>query len=567
LIPQDHNSAHRDQRWIAILNVGSTTIPPFGVCEVVDSYRPESGTVVTPSGGITVLKVQRPSEAEPCNWVVNWSCEIPVGETGIGTKDSPMNALVDSAGYVSGDVVGVESGSYALTEGKCGFVVDGDYDATYQCMRVTRLDDCPDEMMVMAIECSYPGQSASAQPMTWDDVTCNWIEDTSRSPITIDDPMCWRMALPNYPAGTGGVYDGELYEVRRPGGWCSTSSCNWIPARPFGLKRRIKIQSEIDCGATGKAYVMRNISGGGTGAGACDWANLDNCEIDVCNTSNRKIGCDANEDATAFWMEGECVAWLIPDQRPMTATATLTQNMCADDLVNVTISPGSIAYKDVCAWTTRDDVEDVDNPHKLLACSGDEVLLYWNNDDCRWKVKQVEHHTQTIVTSVGCALNSCALEVQTIDAQIMLCCEETETDRTIIGEEITALVAADSTCNETGEGTGSSLTTCYLSFTTKTFCVIGCKESEPSAVETVFFEKVEVLEDAEFYQNGLELTLDKWYREMCVLCVDAQARPDTDVVEGIDCSDTGGGTGGTLQSEGGLELTTEDGDTIIEEGA
>lgn len=142
-LPQDFRSPARNQRWIELENAGGSSIPPFAVVEVTDSYRPEEAGTETPDGGPTVLKVRQATTDNPCSFCINGPQTIPAGERRrLGTMDSPALALFDNTGG-SPTVLseyGIKSGSYYLQQNTdCplyGFILLGDYDTTTQVGRV-----------------------------------------------------------------------------------------------------------------------------------------------------------------------------------------------------------------------------------------------------------------------------------------------------------------------------------------------------------------------------------------------------------------------------------------------
>ena len=359
MIPQNSHAPERQKRTIELENVGLHEVPAHGACEIMNVVRPESGSTQTPGGGIEVWQVQRPSQDDPCAHVINGPCPIPVGERHrVGTMHSPMIAKVDQS-YPAGTPIGIQADSFELTEHRCGYVAHGAHDAVSGTMEVARYDNCPNEMMVRATECILPGEGGDAQPQKFEGGA--FVDDTDRYPIEICDPLCWLLALP-----------GEKLEVKRD--HC-TDDC-WRPSHPFGLKRRVKVEYEIDCNASGTVTIMEHSTG--------SWSES-TCTITAHNLSNRKIACDAAEEATLIITEGDCTGWLIPDQRPLHATATLSSDMCATSAALT-----GFAAVDVCEWTPYPEVTEADNPLQLYGCAGQTVLLGWNDAECKWFVVQVQ---------------------------------------------------------------------------------------------------------------------------------------------------------------------------------
>lgn len=364
MIPQDKRAPQIQSRWIELENVGSVEIPPRGVCEVVDSYRPESGSAQTPDGGVTVLKVRRPTKDNPCNHVVNGPCAIPVGKRGKpGTKDSPMLALCTSEASPE-DQVGVKKDSFELQLSYCGYVVDGD--VADGLARVTRYDNCPNEKFVRAYDCLLPGEGGYAIPMVWDDYGQEYVDEEGADMIQVCDPLCWLLSVPG----------DKPFKVTRKN--CS-DDC-WTPAFPFGLTRQVLIKNPIECWEEGVAEVMLK------DPELCVWDPPEGpCEIPVCNNTGRKIACDAEERATVQFHPGECKGWLIPRERARYAKAIL-----AGDLCDAEASITGIEYLDVCDWDPRQEPTSAKNPSGRKACAGRAVLLTWNDQECGWDIIAVQ---------------------------------------------------------------------------------------------------------------------------------------------------------------------------------
>lgn len=394
-VPQHDAAPYRQQRWIELENVGTTPIPPYAAVEIVNSYRPEP-IHYTPDDGRTVLRVRLSTKDNPCPTIINGPCVIPIGEYArVGTIDDPMLAQVASYLYTPGTVVGVKRGSYLLTSGYCGYLILGDYDAASNTMRVKRWEDCPSEMMVKADECIYPGDSTKkASPMKWNGTTKCWEADENAAKVTICDCNKWLLALP-----------GECFKVERlnscdSGGGDDTC---YRPSFPFGLTRRVKIESPIYCGECGTARIVKT----GNNAADCEYPELSDCEIEVCNTTGRKLGCDADEYATLHISPGECgtgtkptcYGWLVEPVRARRAKAILNKKMCAGQAEFDKIEQ----YLDLCEWTPREEPTTAANPYGLMGCSGDEIELAWNDPNCAWDVVQVKHYTvDPFIQNFGC---------------------------------------------------------------------------------------------------------------------------------------------------------------------
>jgi len=549
-LPGDTRAPHRDQRFIELYNAGSQEIPAFGVCEVVDSERPEAGGTVTPGGGRTILHVQRPSEDNVCNHVVNGSCPIPVGEYGRpGTKDSPMQALVD-ADYDAGTPVGIEKDSFVLTEDKCGYVVDGDYDATSGTQRVTRYDNCDNDLIVRALECSYPGQSASAQPQRWNSTSKDYEDDPNASTVTVYDPLCYRLALTDekYPAKR--THCGEDYRV----------------VVPFGLVRRAKTYNPIECDASGSVIIQQKGEG-------CEWADSA-CGMYACNTSNRLIGCDADEEFTMVITPGECEGWIIPDTRPMLAIAEIYGDVCGEDVTLTNFYP-----VEPCDWEWKPTTPtSAKNRFAICACDGDRAVVYWNGNDndaneCGWTLLQVEHQQRYVYTdmvddcegtcsisfekrkicanfcncdgspllydalpsatvdipvsfNVECSENgsfSCEVSLSTQRYCIIGCDKGTGTPISVSTDEITVVDGFTNTCNA-ASGCGT------LAYTTKKVCGFCASTGGEAGGTIITYHEEDVMID--FRQNGLNL--EAYMTTLCVICA-ADVGWEI-VVEGTDCS-------------------------------
>lgn len=520
MIPSDTRAHTRQMRWIELENVGSYIIPAYGACEVVDVYRPDD--TFQPGGGREVWKVQFPSVDEPCNVVINGPCEIPVGGFGKpGTKDGPMRALV-AQDYDAGTAVGVKKEHFELYDDRCGFVVDGDFiDSS---MEVTPHENCPSWMMVEATVCIYPGGSGTAQPKVWSESANCWIDD-DRDLVTVEDPFYWLLATP-----------GDMFKVERT----PCSGLTYHPAQPYGLQRRVKIESEIGCGECGNVTVI-------------DWTNSEtSCVLEVANRNHRKLACDATEYATLILQPGsicgepavECRGILIPNPRPLRARATLDEEMC--NTGTVTIS--GITYLDVCVdeWSTRDPVTTANNYLGLLGCEGDTVELAWNEDSCGWDVIQVAHHSISPVMGLRCKPDGEYIQVKRAGPTIaaMQCqCEESDTwEDEIVLSEIDVVSGADFSCTGLGTGFGA---TCDAKLTTTRRKFLTCGAGEDGSDISLPTQTIKLTHDTYFRQDGDSLKLDNIQIPVCVFCATANETVDTDTVSGGDCVTGTGGTGGT----------------------
>lgn len=248
---------------------------------------------------------------------------------------------------------------------------------------------------VRAEECSAIGESGSAQPMKWE--TDQFIEDESQSTITVADPLCQRIAI-----------TGEVYKVQ-----LADDGETWIPAEIFGLERKVLVEEEIACGEIGTAKLKYNLpSPGETTNTSCEWTET-SCSVQVCNSMNRKVGCDADEVVTAIWHEGECVGSLVYAPRAMRALATLQSPTCGGDEAEIT----GIVFTDVCTWEPRILPTDALNPLKLWGLAGKYVRLEWSDIDCMWAIVNIEpQQMNTYLTEAR--VYGCELQTRTRSLQI-----------------------------------------------------------------------------------------------------------------------------------------------------
>ena len=443
---QDGCAPMRQQRWIELENVGSVEVPPFGVCEVVDSYRPEQGTNYTPGDGRTVLRVRMAERDQPCVTVVNGPCTIPVGENRrVGTMDDPMLAQVETE-YQPGTVVGVRAGSFKLQEGHCGYLIIGDYDAGTNTQRVRRWEDCNNELMVKAYECIYPGDLDSiAIPMRWNATQRCWEEDPYASHVKVCDCNKWLLALP-----------GECFKVERMNS-CESSGDDYgqacyRPSFPYGLTRRVRVKENISPRGCGTATLLKLNS-----SDPCDYSETE-CLIQICNTSARRVGCDADEDVTLHIAPGECgtgtqpecYGWIDVGPRALIAKAT-GGAICGGEL-----GIESIEYIDVTEWKPRVQPLKAKNPLGIYNCPDYPVYLIWNDPSCGWDVLQPTYvRIGRPVLGIECADSGCGIDqwrtLQDIAVQQCQDCGQTSREPAIIGEMVDYVKDVDMTC-----GTGCS---------------------------------------------------------------------------------------------------------------
>jgi hypothetical protein len=406
-----YDSPHRRQRFIELHNVGSETIPGYAVVEVIESSRPESGGTVTPGGGRTVLHVRLAESDDPCVTAINGPCEIPADGWGRpGTLDDPMLALVKEE-YDNGTDVGVEEGSFLLTEGHCGYRIVGDFDATTQTQRVIRTDDCQDSMMVRATECILPGQGGEVQPQQWNSELECW-EDSDDAPFDIIDPMGWLLAVPN-----------DCFKIDRQSRCGTSGRSKFMPSFPFGMTQLVRVKELIECGDCGEVTVVRKELASGSSGGHCDTEETE-CKFQACNMTYRPISCDAEEYAMATIIPGqcclptgsgsgsvECIAFLFPFPRPVFAKGQLSQNLCEGD---GQITGGQIL--DACTKSDFAPPTTAGNSAGMHACANTPVLMLWKvttgeEESCGWEIIAVaDQELPDYMLDIQCKDGACDVE-------------------------------------------------------------------------------------------------------------------------------------------------------------
>ena len=204
MLSGSHENPYLRQRWVELYNAGSAPIPAFGVVEVVDSARPDSGGAVTPDGGRTVLHVRLAETDNPKITIVNGPCEIPSeGYGNPGTMDSPMLALVERSDYTNGLDVGVKEGSFCLQSGYTGYRIIGDYDDCSGTMRVVKAAET-DLLIGGCLAEDHPGRGEvfAIWLGTWNSATHEWDYDEEEAEPAMD----WRYGVPYPGQGATGLF-------------------------------------------------------------------------------------------------------------------------------------------------------------------------------------------------------------------------------------------------------------------------------------------------------------------------------------------------------------------------
>jgi hypothetical protein len=348
--------------------------------------------------------------------------------------------------------------------------------------------------LAVAIDCIVPGSTTGTATLE------------NGAVVTIDNSDCLVMALP-----------GDTFPVVYGG--CAPS-CTWRPAGQFGTTRWVRVwntmansvsdTSELCPGALGccearDAYVLEDAtdaeesgaeasSGGGPG---CCTKRETECQITVCNTTNRKIAPDCfYEDLLATLIPGKTCLWYLHDaRRAQRLQGTLITKMCGNDeeikVVNVWI-------QDVCDWEPPTEPLVVSNPYLLLGCESDLVELTWNERGCVWDVTQVSHHfIPNMLVGIRCDPDECNVkQTKTISGLAIQQCESCgETQETVAisggfvdivtgggaegGTASSVLTGVDCSTGSCGiEFTNAAMTPTSLSLTRIRVCIL-CAGSEP----------------------------------------------------------------------------------------
>jgi len=237
---------------------------------------------------------------------------------------------------------------------------------------------------------------------------------------------------------------------------------------------------------------------------------------------------------------GECVGWLVPDARPLFATATLSGDLCGESG-----AVSGVAVQDVCDWPWREEPTSVENPLARYGCTGQTVLLSWNSEECKWYVVAVQPTVLTAdnlpMTDIRCKEDSCTVErnVWQGTAAIEWCdnCGETEwKDSSMTGEKVDIYtsnldctncklevnkqticvfcgatseaqtpidlvkIEVPTSIGTTSDGDGSTEDpySCELSIATKKFCVLGCDMDQSGEDITLELDRIDPITSLEF---------------------------------------------------------------------
>nr|MCU0872014.1 hypothetical protein [Pirellulaceae bacterium] len=526
MIPQYDAAAYRQQRWIELENVCSDEIPAYGVCEVTGSYRPETASDQTPGGGRTVLKVQKPTRDNPCAYVLNGPCPIAPGYTGkVGTADYPAYALVESAPN-AGEQWGVKAGSFALVKGYCGYVIWGDYDAALGNVRVMHRDDCNQSSLklVRFRVCFNPG----------DEEVTGYVVDPCKNEggtytetgeeVTVTDCRCWMFVLPNT----------EAVWVYRAAGGCDDSddaSQVYQPVAPYGLRRRVKIETNIPCAGSGSVTVYKDDD--------CD-LTASECTITVVNGTDRGFAVDvSSEDAIAWSPPGAC-CWLLENTpRPRLAKADVDAAFCPDD-AQTTVT--NLEVIDSCNpnWETVTEPTTVLNTGKLPGCKDKKALLAWNEKEGKWTITSVEPVPKDILAAIEENTETCGFNARVLRDVYVHGCSSTS----CIEEDVVPLPAGQLdipyAMSVVGEGEGESYI-CTFGLATKRVCFLGTidEESDGTPIELAL-DRVDPLTAAALGLSESGLCLTPYSTPIYVLgclgdqaagtpsCVDIEVCPTTE---------------------------------------
>ncbi len=520
-MPQNADQApHRAQRFIE-LEATSENVPQFACCSIVNSYRPEKVGPDTPGGGPTVLQVKRPVKDSECGVVLNFACEIPAGaRSKVGTADYPAYARI--AGNPSpGDTIGPKEGSWELHEGYCGFVFLGDLEDGVG--RVMHWDNCESLVPIATDECLYPGAiNQTVRKLKWE---CNEFVDTGET-LELCDPNCLLMLLPYSESNKEIAWvhcprcDGNSYE----------ENCCCTPIAPFGKTRVVKVESPIACKASGPAKVMR--------IDACGSYTETDCEITVCNDTNRKIMGKTAEDTIEFeyvtvdlFSTPDACLWMIREKkRAERALVTLDEYMCPSDTEkNATF----VAWLDVCEWGETPPTKlKVQNILNISGCVNDLVEVRWDEGNQSWYAGAAQQHLVDLVTDISysnCQIKKTVLTNIAVNACTNCTSMQSQLAIQLYNSQVVHSIGLS--CAEGSDDASTSDDTCQLTMYTKQCCTFesSCGSLVPTTLVNGRWQTV--LTDVE--QVGTNIDGD--FTDVCVLCI-ANDWSET-LVEGTLCED------------------------------
>jgi len=116
------------QRPLELNNVGSADIPRFGIAEITNSTRPDSGDALVSGGGRTVLSVQRPGANYVLDFAINGPIACPPSTPGIfGTQHFPCFVAYNPAQTPAfGEEWGITANSSLIVKNRPGLLILGD---------------------------------------------------------------------------------------------------------------------------------------------------------------------------------------------------------------------------------------------------------------------------------------------------------------------------------------------------------------------------------------------------------------------------------------------------------
>lgn len=191
--PQDPRAEMRQQRWIEIFNSGGSTIPPFGIVEIVGYYRPDKGSPpFGVQGGPTVVDVKRPTEDSICEFLINGPAEVEVGKWGrVATNDYPAYVLYSKEDTpANGEIWGTQKDSYSIAKGRQGVAIMGspgsdDYVLAKAADKLLRVKCLQTPL--------WPGDTVPCKILRWDG--SDWVE--TGTTIDVSDTLGRVCMLPN----------------------------------------------------------------------------------------------------------------------------------------------------------------------------------------------------------------------------------------------------------------------------------------------------------------------------------------------------------------------------------